>query len=150
MSEDRAPMMPRPRTPEEQARRRIDADARLAAAFERTRQNAALFLDAWKRGVLLAGPTYFINKTAHELHAVGAATDKNQLAPDHDLIVASIDVLSSGERKFLAAMCSFYNSNWGGDLLREQGVNGLADLSAVLDDEHLKVLADLLVSYGGW
>lgn len=106
----------------------------------------ARFLAAWKQGVNLVGCDYFGDGT---IEGWEAATDKNQLRPHMELIRETIGVLSSGQRVFLAAMCSFFNSGWGGDLLRATGWNGMSDYSN-LDREHRQVLADLLMNYTGW
>lgn len=154
MDDEQPPKIHRP-APEE--REALEAEARDAWEASRGRgvRNERLFLNAWKRGVELAGPQYFtcrpqFGETLEPASSVAEATDRDQLAPDYEFICETIGVLSAGQRKFLAAMCSFYNASWGGDLLREQGVNGLADLSATLDPEHRQVIADLLVSYSGW
>ncbi len=149
-----AGMIQQPTTAEREERRQL-AQAALEASRERAVRNNRLFLNAWKRGVELAGAQYFtcrppFGETLKPASSVAEASDRDQLAPDAEFIIETIGVLSSGQRKFLAAMCSFYNAQWGGYLLREQGVNGLADLSATLDAEHRQVIADLLVSYAGW
>lgn len=128
---------------------------RLSQSIAISQRNEKLFFNAWKRGVQLAGEEYFtcrphVGENLQPAESVEQAISKNQLAPDSEFIKASIGALSGGQRRFLAAMCSFYNPDWGGDLLREQGVNGLADLSGNLDAEHLQILADLLISYQGW
>jgi hypothetical protein len=47
-------------------------------------------------------------------------------------------------------MVSFYNSNPGGQMLRERDAEGLSDIAASLDEPHRRVLAELLISYPGW
>lgn len=105
------------------------------------------FFAAWKRGVALAGYSYF---GAGTVAGYESAQDKDDLRPDYDLIADVMGVLSSGEAKFLAAMYSFFDAEYGGELLRRAGVRGLADLAGVLDREHLQVIADLLLDYSGW
>lgn len=155
MDDEKPGAMIRHPTPAEREERKLRAQAALEASRKRAVRNDRLFLNAWKRGVELAGAQYFtcrppFGQALAPALSVAEATDRNQLAPDAEFIAETIGVLSSGQRKFLAAMCSFYNAQWGGELLRQQGVNGLADLSATLDAEHRQVIADLLVSYGGW
>jgi len=58
-------------------------------------------------------------------------------------------VLSSGQRMFLSAMASFYNSREGGALLKRCGFEGLSDFGG-LDLERRKVIADLTLHYTGW
>jgi len=107
------------------------------------------FLEAWKRGVAIAGEQWFGDGTRHS----GFARSKWDLSPRMDKINDDIGVLSSGEAVFLAAMVSFYNSYSGGELLqRAVGVKhiGLADIAASLDEPRRRVIAGLLVSYNGW
>lgn len=102
------------------------------------------FLEAWKRGVEIAGWQFF--GTGQPV----AATSKYDLAPSYDMIERAMSYLSSGEAVFLAAMYSFYNSDAGGKWLTQLGVNGLGAVSASLDEKRCKVIADLLFSYAGW
>ena len=104
------------------------------------------FLQAWKRGVRLAGPQWFGDGTPEGLNQ---ARDKWDLCPDVPRISKALSVLSGGERMFLAAMVSFYNERKGGTLLKRCGFHGLADFGG-LDMERRGVLADLLLHYGGW
>lgn len=154
MHDEKPPEMRGPSAEEREAIKAKAIEA-LEASRARALRNERLFLNAWKRGVELAGAQYFTcrpqyGETLEPASSVAEASDRNQLAPDAEFIAEMIGVLSSGQRKFLAAMCSFYNADWGGDLLREQNVNGLADLSATLDSERRQIIADLLVSYYGW
>ncbi len=104
------------------------------------------FFQAWKRGVQLAGPQWFGDGTPEGLRL---ARDKWALCPDVPRISKAIGVLSGGERMFLAAMVSFYNERKGGALLKRCGFHGLADFGG-LDLQRRKVLADLVLNYGGW
>lgn len=104
------------------------------------------FLQAWKRGVQLAGPQWFGDGTPEGL---SLARDKWDLCPDVPRISKAVGVLSGGERMFLAAMVSFYNERKGGALLKRCGFHGLADFGG-LDLQRRKVLADLVLNYGGW
>lgn len=101
------------------------------------------FLQAWLRGVEIAGTHWFCDNGA-------AVTSKWDRRPDFDLIQSSLGVLSSGEAAFLAAMYSFYNPDEGGKMLAQLGLNGPGALSAVLDEPRRRVIADLAVSYAGW
>jgi hypothetical protein len=105
------------------------------------------FFDAWLRGVEIAGHQWFGDGT---VAAAANATSKGALSPRYDDIAEAIGWLSSGEAVFLAAMYTFYNADTGGKMLRQLRVNGLADLSAKLDEPRLRVIAALLVSYAGW
>lgn len=115
------------------------------------------FLEAWKKGVAIIGESYFKNNPSFLAdHSVEPAaslkevTHKWQVSPDYDFILEHIGVLSGGEAALLAAMCSVYNSEWGGDLMREIGLNGMSDVSAKLEIEERQIVADLLLYYAGW
>lgn len=107
----------------------------------------ARFLEAWKRGVRLAGPQYFGMGSPHA--DLGEAQSKWDLCPKMDLIDRAIGVMSSGEKVFLAALTSFYNAEDGGELLKRVHVQGLADFGG-LDLERRAVIAALIVNYTGW
>lgn len=106
----------------------------------------ARFFRAWQRGVALAGHEYFGDGTEETLDR---ASEKWDLEPRWQVINESFGVSSAGQRLFLAAMYSFYNALDGGELLKQCGVTGLADLSG-LDAEHRQIIADLLCNYTGW
>lgn len=110
------------------------------------RERERRFLEAWKRGVLLAGPGCFKVKAP----TVEAATHKQQLEPDWDFIEASLTVRSRGEAAFLAAMCSFYNAEWGQTLLVRACYPNLCDLAAKLDAPYAQIIAELFLNYPGW
>lgn len=109
-------------------------------------QAPAAFFEAWIRGVKLAGFTYFGDGTRERCER---AADKWALSPNVPLIRRAIGAMSSGEKVFLAAMVSFYNSRDGGALLKRVGVKGLADLGN-LDLERRQVIAALILNYTGW
>ncbi|WP_338807022.1 hypothetical protein V8U11_08150 [Pseudomonas chlororaphis] len=104
------------------------------------------FFAAWKRGVEIAGPRWFGNGTRDGLIQ---ARNKWDICPDVPRIGKALGFMSSGERMFLAAMVSFYNSRKGATLLRRSGFEGLADLSG-LDLQRRQVIADLVLHYDGW
>ena len=104
------------------------------------------FFNAWKRGVALAGPQYFGREPRADLDR---ATSKLDLVPKMTFIAQAIGGMSGGEKVFIAALTSFYNSEDGGGLMRRVGVNGFADLHN-LDLQRRTVIADLLLNYSGW
>ncbi|CAN7803969.1 hypothetical protein [Paraburkholderia hospita] len=106
----------------------------------------ARFFEAWKQAVMLVGPVYFGDGTSE---AVEKAKDKWALAPNGAVILDAFGVLSSGERKFLAALYTFYNSNDSVFLWEKAGIRGFADLSG-LDLVRRKLIAELLLTYVGW
>ncbi|MBU7442654.1 hypothetical protein KRI00_35955 [Paraburkholderia fungorum] len=106
----------------------------------------ARFFEAWKQAALLAGPVYFGDGTRE---AIEKAKDKWALAPNGAVILDAFGVLSSGERTFLAALYSFYNSDDSVPLWEKAGIRGFADLSG-LDLVRRKLIAELLLNYVGW
>lgn len=122
------------------------ARADIANELEHFSQAPHRFLTAWKEGVALAGPHLF---------GTGARADLAQahsvwnLCPKLDLAERAIGAMSSGEKVFLAALVSFYNSEEGGKLFKRIGVQGLADLGG-LDLSRRSVIASLLLNYTGW
>lgn len=107
---------------------------------------AAAFLFAWKQGVSLAGPTYFGDGTKTGFDKSNCRWD---LRPNLLMINNAIDVLSTNERIFLAALVSFYDTEEGSALLNRVGIRGLADLG-LLDLERRDVIASLIMHYHGW
>jgi hypothetical protein len=104
------------------------------------------FFEAWKRGVRIAGHEWFGDGTRDGLQH---AKTKWDLRPKLMMLNDALGVLSSGQRMFLSAMVSFYNSREGGAMLKRCGFEGLADLGG-LDLERRKVIADLSLHYTGW
>ncbi len=104
------------------------------------------FFEAWHRGAQISGATWFGDGSVEGLRR---ATNKWDLRPDTFRLSDALGVLSSGERMFLSAMVSFYNSHEGGALLRRCGFEGLADLGG-LDLQRRQVVADLILHYTGW
>lgn len=118
----------------------------IALEIRHFEQAPAAFFQAWKRGVKLAGFAYFGDGTREQWER---AADKWTLRPNVTLIRRAIGAMSSGEKVFLAAMVSFYNSRDGGALLKRVGVQGLADLGN-LDLERRQLIATLILNYNGW
>lgn len=114
------------------------------------REAPARFLKAWKEGVALAGVGYFGDGTKEGFQA---AADKNDLAPRIERVRYALGVLSSGERRFLAAMYSFYNDRAAADLwddaFRPAPDNVGATISN-LDLARRRVLAELILNHTGW
>lgn len=67
----------------------------------------AAFFDAWKSGVALAGRHLFGRGTHADLEHATSVWD---LCPNVQLIDHAIGVMSSGEKRFLATLVSFYNA----------------------------------------
>lgn len=120
----------------------LDQIAREQAHFANA---SSAFFQAWKRGVAIAGPHLFGDGTREGWERAG---DKWELRPKTSFIKRAIGPMSPAEKKFLAALVSFYNSHEGGALLKRAGFEGFADLG--LDLERRKVIADLLLNYNGW
>jgi hypothetical protein len=95
---------------------------------------------------MLAGSVYFGDVTGV---AVEKAKDKWALAPNGAVILDAFGVRGSGERTFLAALYSFYNTEDSVLLWEKAGIRGFADLSG-LDLVRRKLIAELLLNYVGW
>ena len=110
------------------------------------------FLAAWIAGIRIVGKICFTHNPSFTAPAssLDAVTDKWQVIPDRDVVNERIGMLSSGEAALLAVMCSFYNAEWGGQMMQDLGIRGMADISAKLDLEANHLVADLLVNYTGW
>ncbi|WP_313024532.1 hypothetical protein [Pseudomonas lopnurensis] len=104
------------------------------------------FFKAWKRGAEIAGAEWFGDGTVEGLRL---ATSKWHLRPNMLQLNDALGVLSGGQRMFLSAMVSFYNSREGGAMLRRCQFEGLADLGG-LDLQRRRVIADLVLHYNGW
>lgn len=105
------------------------------------------FLAAWKTGVKIAGERFFEVRSA----SVDEAMDKEDLRPSWETVENDIGVLSGGERRFLVAMCSFFNREWAKELsdqFNDMGNPGA--LAAQLDPSRIEVIAELMRSYRGW
>lgn len=120
---------------------------RVGNELEQGKRRPALFLAAWKEAVALAGERFFDIRSA----SVESATDKNELAPNLDTIFDIVGVLSGGERRFLLAICQFYNDRTVYNCCDEHKITvpSLTDL-ALLDESRRTVLARLLQTYDGW
>ncbi|KAB2317912.1 hypothetical protein F8A86_13375 [Betaproteobacteria bacterium SCN1] len=117
-------------------------------ALEQAHFDAApqAFFEAWKRGAQIAGHEWFGDGTREGLQR---ATTKWDLRPNMLMLNDALSVLSSGQRMFLSAMVSFYNSREGGAMLKRCGFEGLSDFGG-LDLERRQVIADLTLHYNGW
>ncbi|MBV2205756.1 MAG: hypothetical protein KUL87_10070 [Pseudomonas sp.] len=104
------------------------------------------FFQAWKRGAEIAGPEWFGDGTREGLHRAVSIED---LRPDMLSLNDALGVLSGGQRMFLSAMVSFYNSREGAAMLKRCGFEGLSDLGG-LNLERRQVIADLVLNYSGW
>ena len=109
-------------------------------------RRAERFLAAWKRGVALAGESYFLVETP----SVAEATHRNQLRPDYATVEDAIGRISAGQGAFLAAMDSFFNAEDGQRLLARAGYPNICDLAAKLEGAHAEVVAELFLNYHGW
>ena len=107
------------------------------------------FLDAWIRGVKLAGPALFGDGGDPEL-----ARTKWDLRPNLEMVDNAIGNMSGGEAVFLAAMYCFFSDTDGAPMLqRAYGVRrpvAIGTIAARIDDERRGIIADLFMSYRGW
>lgn len=123
-----------------------DALEHIARELAHADNAPAAFFDAWKQSVGIAGIQFFGAKTEE---ACRDALSRWDLCPDLALINDAIDVMSSGEQIFLAALVSFYNADEGGKLFNSIGFNGLADFGT-LDLTRRRLIATLILNYHGW
>ncbi|RCX32103.1 hypothetical protein [Thioalbus denitrificans] len=116
--------------------------------------SADRFLDAWKRGVKLAGQYLFTCARGYDpAPSVDAATSKWQLIPNMQAVEGYARMpVSDGERMFLLEMVSFYNDDDAAELKRKLRLrrSTVGTLAIRLDQDRRNVLADLLANYGGW
>lgn len=124
--------------------------AGVSAEMAYWRDAPARFFRAWKDGVALAGVGYFGDGTQA---GFDAATDKNALAPRIERVRAGLGLLSGGERRFLAALYSFYNDQAAADMWADAFPSSPDNIGATISNLDLarrRVLAELTVNYTGW
>lgn len=131
---------------------KADRDAWLQAiAVEQQywREAPTKFFLAWKEAVALAGVAYFGDGTKAGFQA---ARSKDDLAPNFHRVKAALGVLSGGERRFLVALYSFYNSRTAHDFWEEavDSPDNIGSIVSGLDLARRRVMADLTLSYTGW
>jgi hypothetical protein len=107
---------------------------------------AAVFFFAWKQGVALSGFTYFGDGSKAGFNKASCRWD---LRPIMRMVDKNFEVLSNQERIFLAAMVSFHDAQKGGELLKQAGVKGLADLG-LLEPKQREIVASLIMHYHAW
>ncbi|SCZ40016.1 MULTISPECIES: hypothetical protein [unclassified Pseudomonas] len=117
-----------------------------AAQLADVGNTAAAFFAAWKKGVALAGFTYFGDGSKAGFNKANCRWD---LRPIMRLIDKNFEVLSNQERILIAAMVSFHDTQKGCELLKQAGVKGLADLG-LLDPLQRGIIASLILHYHGW
>ncbi|RQR79198.1 hypothetical protein DIE11_17555 [Burkholderia sp. Bp9012] len=126
------------------------SDSDIFAAIHRDQAHFARapheFFEIWKRGVTLAGVHFFGDGTREGFER---AASKWDLPPRMPLIRRAFGPMSPSERKFLAAMTSFYNSRDSRSLLQRAGFEGFSDLDS-LDLDRRQVIASLILTYVGW
>ena len=91
----------------------VDQIMRETRHFERAPE---AFFEAWKRGAEIAGPEWFGDGTREGLRR---AASKWDLRPNLLELNDALGVLSGGQRMFLSAMVSFYNSREGAAMLAD-------------------------------
>lgn len=120
-------------------------------AQSRYQSAPGLFLNTWKKGVTMAGERLFTNHQDYPaLVSIDAATDKQQLIPNHEAVNEYLEVASTGEALFVAVMYSFYSSVEGDVMCRDQGYQGLGDIACGLDYEQHQIIIDLMRYHTGW
>ncbi|GAV19079.1 hypothetical protein MMIC_P0007 [Mariprofundus micogutta] len=106
------------------------------------------FLDAWKKGISVAGEHFF---RCEDIHSIEKATDKDQLRPNWKAIKEGLRELSPGEAVFLIAMYSYFNAYKGQELFKMSGLDCTpCHVFAHIDLERRVIIAQLGVHYCGW
>ena len=124
-----------------------------ANAIAHARVAPIQFLIAWKRAVAMAGPEFFTAGRGHDAPpSMVDATDKGQLIPHWDVVENGIGPLSTSQRVFLAAICSFYNGEWGKNLpdTHGDGCDSIGDVANRLDRDQVDILTALMNYHTGW
>ena len=103
------------------------------------------FAQAWKEGVLLAGPSLFGCQAAKP----EAARHWHQLAPKLELMRKAVTNKSQAEAFLIAVMASFYNGAEGQKLLDKAGLS-FGEGALIAGDKARSVIARLFASYRGW
>lgn len=106
-----------------------------------------LFLDAWIRGVELAGRDLFGDGSDPRL-----AANRDELRPDFERIENAIEMKSYGEAVFIIAMLSFFNSQFAGEIQDSmpRQAKTMASIVVAVDENRRAVLRDLFDNYRGW
>ena len=137
-------------------RMRKTRDEQLARAMAHSAVAPGKFLEAWLKGVKVVGEAYFEHKaplydpTITPAASLAEVTNKWQVKANWAFVENAIGVLSHGEAALLAVMCSFFNAEWGGELMQGLGLRGMADVAGKLDLEEREIVAALLLYYEGW
>lgn len=105
----------------------------------------AAFLQAWKEGIELAGPSRF-SCTARSIED---AAHWRQLTPDLAVMRRTIVNKSQAEAYLIAIMASFYNDAEGQKLLQKAGLT-FGGGALVVGDKARCIIARLFASYRGW
>lgn len=113
--------------------------------IQESQEYPRLFFEAWRDGVILAGPIFFGQKTPD------TAINKNDLRPDFQMIERALPSMGTGEAQFMSALVSFFDPQKG-ELLssRLKTEKSLCGLTIGIDATGKRILARLLTSYCGW
>ena len=132
---------------------RVSADevgglSKLAMRIEENRPRPPEeFLAAWQDGIRLAGEHLYQIQS----DSVESATDRDQLRPDHEVIVASLGGMSPSQGVFVLSLDQFFSDSTVRDLCDEleYPFPSLTDI-ANLDAQYRSAILRLLSSYSGW
>ena len=106
----------------------------------------ARFLDVWRDGVQIAGPSLFGCQVAHPRDA----THWRQLTPKLDVMRRELPNRGQVDSVFAAARASFFNPEEGHKLMTRAGCQGFGGLAVLLDARRRSLLACLLANFRGW
>lgn len=118
------------------------------------------FLRAWKNAIIASGhygafyspanPDWTAYKSQSDIEA---ATDKNQLRPNIEVLEKLMPKLSPSDVSFMLSMLSFFNNTHAQNMATECRVLKfpfVGVLAHQLDSGRKQALIDLMLSYRGW
>ena len=108
--------------------------------------NEDLFVLAWKKGIKKIGEECFTIKAS----SLDAAKKKWQLEPNYEFIKHGIGGYSHGKQVLLGLMYSFYNAEYGQELLEKAQTPNFIQARSVLDESSLAIIPELWLHHTGW
>ncbi len=116
------------------------------AARKKANQSDALFIDAWKKGIKKVGAEFFSIKAS----SLDAAKKKWQLEPDYEFIQNAMGGYSHGQQVLLALMYSFFDPEYGQELLEKTQKPNFVEARSILDEEAFQIITNLWLYHTGW
>lgn len=104
------------------------------------------FLQAWKKGVKLAGREFFVIQSRN----ISSATSKWDLTPNFEVIEQTLGGYNHGKQVLVALMYSFYDAIEGQRFLQRAGTPNIVDAVNCLDTNDKHLVIEMLLTYSGW